>query len=49
MIQKSTKIFLNEIYSKRPKKTSATNKTNVYDVDDVWSLDILGLKGRSGN
>ena len=44
MTQKNIKIFINEIYSKGPKKNYATNKTNVYHFDDVWSLDILDLK-----
>ena len=44
MTQKTIKIFINEIYSKPPKKNYATNKTDVYYVDDVWSLDILVLK-----
>ena len=44
MTQKNTKIFLNEIYSKPPKKNYATNKTDVYHIDDIWSLDILDLK-----
>ena len=44
MTQKNIKIFFNEIYSKGPKKNYATNKTNVYHIDDVWSLDILDLK-----
>ena len=44
MTQKKIKIFINEIYSKGPKKNYATNKTNVYHIDDVWSLDILDLK-----
>ena len=35
---------MNEIYSKPPKKYYATNKTNVYYIDDTWSLDILDLK-----
>ena len=43
MSQKNIKIFINEIYSKPPKKYYATNKTNVYHIDDVWSLDILDL------
>ena len=38
------KIFINEIYSKPHKKNYATNKTNVYYIDDIWSLDILDLK-----
>ena len=44
MTQKNIKIFLNEIYSKPPKKNYATNKTDVYHIDDTWSLDILDLK-----
>ena len=44
MTQKNIKIFINEIYSKLPKKYYATNKTNVYYIDDIWSLDILDLK-----
>ena len=44
MTQKNFKIFINEIYSKPPKKYYATNKTNVYYIDDIWSLDILDLK-----
>ena len=44
MTQKNIKIFINEIYSKPPKKYYATNKTDVYHIDDIWSLDILDLK-----
>ena len=44
MTQKNIKIFINEIYSKPPKKNYATNKTYVYHIDDIWSLDILDLK-----
>ena len=44
MTQKNIKIFINEIYSKPPKKNYITNKTDVYYIDDVWSLDILDLK-----
>ena len=44
MSQKSIKIFFNEIYSKPPKKSYATNKRDVYHIDDFWSLDILDLK-----
>ena len=43
MTQKNIKIFINEIYSKPPKKNYATNKTDVYYIDDIWSLDILDL------
>ena len=44
MSQKNIKIFINEIYSKGPKKNYVTNKTDVYNIDDIWSLDILDLK-----
>ena len=44
MTQKNIKIFINEIYSKGPKKYYPTNKTDVHYIDDIWSLDILDLK-----
>ena len=44
MTQKNFKIFINEIYTKPPKKYYPTNKTDVYYIDDIWSLDILDLK-----
>ena len=44
MSQKNIKIFINEIYSKGPKKNYVTNKTDVYRIDDIWSLDVLDLK-----
>ena len=44
MTQKNSKIFIDEINSKPPKKYYATNKTNVYHIVDIWSLDILDLK-----
>ena len=44
MTQKNIKTFINEIYSEPPKKYYATNKTDVYHIDDIWSLDILDLK-----
>ena len=44
MTQKNIKIFINEIYSKPPKKNYITNKTDVYYIDDTWSLDILDWK-----
>ena len=43
MIQKNIKIFINEIYSKPPERNYPTNKTDVYHIDDIWSLDILDL------
>ena len=44
MTQKAIKIFINEIYSKPPKMNYLTNKTDVYHIHDIWSLDILDLK-----
>ena len=44
MTQKSIKLIINEIYSKPPKKNYATNETDVYRIDNIWSLDILDLK-----
>ena len=44
MTQKNIKIFINEIYSKPPRRYYATKKTDVYHIDDTWSLDILDLK-----
>ena len=44
MTQKNIKIFINEIYCKPPKKYYPTNKTDVFYVDDIWSLDILDLE-----
>ena len=44
MNQKNIKTFINEISSKPLKKNYSTNKTDVYHVDDIWSVDILDLK-----
>ena len=44
MTQKNIKILINEIYSKGPRKSYPTNKTDVYHIDDIWSLDILDVK-----
>ena len=44
MTQKNIKMFINGIYSRRPKKNYTTKKTNVYHIDDIWSLEILDLK-----
>ena len=44
MTQKNIKIFINEIYSKPPRRNYPTNKTDVYHIDDIWSFDILDLK-----
>ena len=44
MTQKTIQIFIDEIYSKPPKKNDIKNKTDVYHIDDIWSFDILDLK-----
>ena len=44
MTQKPMKVFIDEIYSKPPKKNYSRNKTDVYHIDDIRSLDILDLK-----
>ena len=44
MTQKSIQIFMNEFYSKPREKIYATNKTDVYQIDDIWSLDIKDLR-----
>ena len=44
MTQKLTNYFINEICSKPPKKICSTNKTDVQHIDDIWFLDILGLR-----
>ena len=44
MTQKKIKIFINEVYSKPPRNYYPTNKTDVYHIDDTWSLDKLDLK-----
>ena len=36
--------MISEIYSKGPKRNYNTNKTDVYHIDDIRSLDILNLK-----
>ena len=37
-------MFINKIYSKGPKKNYATKKPDVYQIDVIWSLDILDIK-----
>ena len=44
MTQKNIKTFINEIYSKPPERNYVTNETDVYYIDEIWSLDILDLK-----
>ena len=38
-----TKIFIDEIYNKPPKKNYDTNKTIVKHIGHTWSLDLLDL------
>ena len=42
--QKNNELFINKTYSKPPKKNNATNKADVYHIDDIWSLDFPDLK-----
>ena len=44
MSRKSIKIFINEIYSKPLKRNYVTNRTDVYLINDIWSLNMLDLK-----
>ena len=44
MTQKNIEIFINESYSKPPKKNYLTNKADVYHFDDIWSPDKLDLE-----
>ena len=44
MTQKTINNFIDEIYSEGPKQNYITNKTDVCQIDDIWSLDILDLK-----
>ena len=37
------KIFVDEVYSKPPKKNYPTNKTMIKSVDDTWSSDLLDM------
>ena len=40
----SKKIFVNEVFSKGPKESYPTNKTEVYHIVEIWPLDIIDLK-----
>ena len=44
MTQNTIKTFVDEIYSKPPKKNYSTNKTDVYHIDDILGSDTLDLK-----
>ena len=37
------KIFIDEIYSKAPKKNYPSNKTIIKSIDDTWSSDLLDM------
>ena len=48
-----TKMFIDEIYIKPPKKTYPTNRTIIKSIDDTWSSDLLdmndyGIKNNKG-
>ena len=44
MINKDlTKIFIDEIYSKHPKKNYPTNKLIYNHIDEIWSLDLVDM------
>ena len=40
MKKDSTKIFIDEIYSKAPKKNYETNKVTYNYIDEIWSIDL---------
>ena len=44
MTRRTIKRFMNEICSKGPKRNYITNITDVFYIDNTWSLDILYLK-----
>ena len=44
MTQESIEIFKDEIYSKPSEKNYSSNKTDIYQNDDIWSLGLLHLK-----
>ena len=38
-----TKIFIDEIYSKPPRKNYETNKIKYNHIDDIWSIDLADM------
>ena len=38
-----TIIFIDEIYSKPPKKTYPTNKIVYNHIDEIWSIDLADM------
>ena len=41
---KTIKIFIDEFFSKPPENNHITNQTDVYHIDDLWSLDTKDTK-----
>ena len=42
-----TKIFIDEIYAKPPRKNYPTNKIVVKHIDQIWSIDLLDMSDYS--
>ena len=42
--QETIENFIDEVYLKPPKNNYPTNKTDVYQIDEIWSLDTLDLR-----
>ena len=40
------KIFIDEIYSKPPKKNYEINKINFNHIDETWSLDLADFSDK---
>ena len=38
-----TKIFVDEIYSKPPKKNYETDKVIYNHIDEIWSIDLIDM------
>ena len=38
-----TKIFIDELFSKPPKKNYPTKKTKIKSIDETWSSDLLDM------
>ena len=43
--QQLIEFFIDEIYSKPPKKNYETNRTLLKSIDDTWSADLLQMDG----
>ena len=43
MVKQLIDTFIDEIYSKPPKKNYETNKTLLKSIDDTWSADLLQM------